>query len=629
MSTNGSTSKLQHGLILGALGVVYGDIGTSPLYAVRECFGGTHPLPLEPANVYGVLSLIFWALTLVICIKYVGVVLRADNRGEGGILALMVLALARREGQQRHLQALVVILGLFGAALLYGDGVITPAISVLSAIEGLEVATPLFSPYIVPLTLVVLVILFLFQRFGTAHLGFIFGPIVLVWFASIAILGVVAIYQAPSILAAINPWYGIRFFLHNGTLGFMALGAVFLVVTGGEALYADMGHFGKHPIRHGWFAIVLPALLLNYFGQGAMLLTNPEAVDNPFYHLAPRWALYPLVVLATMATIIASQAVISGAFSLTRQAVMLDYLPRTTITHTSAREIGQIYIPVVNWLLLIATLGLVIGFGSSTNLAAAYGVAVTTTMLFTTFLVSVVARRVWQWPRWLVVLVIGAFLIFDVSFFGAAMMKVTHGGWFPLLVGAGVYLMMTTWRRGRELVRQKLDFAMLPLESFIKSIMEHPGDVARVRGVGIFMAGSLQVTPRPLLHNLKYNKVLHDVVGVLTIVIEDVSHIGKQDKVKVENLGHGFYRVVARYGFMESPDAIEVLELARPLGFDVRIDQAAFFVGRESLKSTAKPGMARWRERIFVFLSRNAANASSFFDIPPRQVVELGVQVEI
>ena len=616
-------------LSLGALGVVYGDIGTSPLYAVRECFFGEHAIAVSPENVLGILSLIFWSLILVISVKYLGFILRADNRGEGGILALM--ALVHPEHSPASVKPrrpwLLIALGLFGAALLYGDGMITPAISVLSAVEGLEVATPVFSSYVIPLTVGVLIGLFLFQRRGTGRVGAVFGPVTLIWFGTIALLGLVAIVRAPGVLAAALPTHALRFFVDNGSRGFLVLGAVFLVVTGGEALYADMGHFGTRPIRLTWFAVVLPALLLNYFGQGALLLVDPAAAHHPFYRLAPSWALYPLVVLATAATVIASQAVISGAFSLTMQAVQLGYVPRLLIRHTSAREMGQIYLPQLNTVLMLSTIGLVLGFESSTRLAAAYGVAVTTTMVITTVLFYAVARELWGWPRWAIGLLCAAFLTVDLSFFGASVIKIEHGGWFPLLVAAAVFTLLTTWRRGRQLLASRLRESSMEVALLLSD--GELGKLPRVPGTAIFLTANPEGVPVALLHNIKHNKVVHEKVVFLTVLNEEEPRIGRSKRVTVEDLGHGFFRVVARYGFMERPTVREILKLAGPLGVEVDYLEASYFLGRENLIPTERPGMALWRERLFSVMSRNALGPTAYFDLPPNRVVELGAQIEI
>ena len=612
-------------LSLGALGIVYGDIGTSPLYSMRECFHGVHAVPPTHANVLGVLSLIFWALVIIVTLKYHVYVLRADNRGEGGILALM--ALVRKALGEKKMGWLLLGLGLFGAALLYGDGMITPAISVLSAVEGLKVATPFFTPYIVPITIGILIGLFLLQRRGTGGIGAIFGPVMLVWFATLAFLGVVWLVREPSVLAAVNPLHAFRFFLRNGVKGYLVLGGVFLVATGGEALYADMGHFGELPIQIDWFSLVAPSLLLNYFGQGALLMRNPQASFNPFYHLAPDWALYPLVVLATVATVIASQAVISGAFSLTRQAVQLGYLPRVGIIHTSSHEIGQIYIPGVNWILMVCTIGLVLGFRSSDNLAAAYGVAVTATMVITTVLAFVVARRLWHWPLPVALLVTVAFLTVDLAFFGANIVKVEGGGWFPLVVGIVVYTLMSTWQKGREQIAAELSRGALPFEEFAAALK--PGAPIRVPGAAIFMSRDAVSTPIALLHNLKHNKVLHEKVVLLSIVNEEFPQVPRKERVRLDDLGKGFYRLTARYGFMENPNVPEVLELARAKGIDLPPMSSTFFLSRETLIPSQRRVLSRWREHLFSLMVRNAVRPTDFFRIPPNRVIELGMQVKL
>ena len=612
------------GLTLLALGIVYGDIGTSPLYALRECFGGAHTVTPTHANVLGILSLIFWVLVIVVTVKYQVYVLRADNRGEGGILALM--ALVRSEVRGAGLKVLVA-LGLFGAALLYGDGIITPAISVLSAVEGLEVTTSVFHSSVVPITIAILVGLFLFQSRGSGGIGKVFGPVMVLWFATLAALGVLGILREPSVLAAVNPLHAVRFFARNGVHGFLILGTVFLVATGGEALYADMGHFGRSPIRIGWFTAVAPALVLNYFGQGALLIRDPQAAKNPFYLLAPSWALYPLVALSAVATVIASQAIISGAFSLTRQAVQLGYLPRVKIVHTSWSEIGQIYIPSVNWLLMAATIGLVLAFRSSSHLAAAYGVAVTTTMMITTLLAFMVARRRWAWPLWAALGVTVPFLIVDLAFFGANMVKVLQGGWLPLAAGAFVYLLMSTWKKGREILAARLQTAAYPLARFVERLrLDTP---ARVPGTAVFMSRYPEATPPALLHNLKHNKVLHRQVVLLHVVTEEVPQVPPEERVDVKDLAKGFYQVVAHIGFMESPGVPEILDSLRAKGLDLNPRRITFFLGRETLIATERPGMAIWREKLFSVMSRNSLRPTDFFHIPANRVVELGLQVEL
>jgi KUP system potassium uptake protein len=609
-------------LSLGALGVVYGDIGTSPLYAMRECFAGPHSVAPSATNVLGVLSLIFWALITIISIKYLVFIVRADNRGEGGILALM--ALIRTERQRRWV---LIAFGLFGAALLYGDGMISPAMAVLSAVEGLNVASPVFEDYVVPISIAILIGLFVVQRRGTAGLGRLFGPVMIVWFSTLAILGIRWIVTEPGVLAAVNPWYAVTFFVHNGWTGFLVLGSVFLVVTGGESLYADMGHFGRLPIRIAWFGLVLPALLINYFGQGALLLTHPDKAEHVFYELAPRFLLYPLVALATLATIIASQAVISGAFSLTRQAVQLGYSPRVEIVHTSEAEIGQIYVPAVNWLLMIATIGLVLGFQSSSAVAAAYGMAVTTTMVLTTMLAYVVAREQWGWSRLRAGLLMGALLAIDIAFFSANTTKIPQGGWFPLVVASIIYLLMVTWKQGRRLLAERIGEGALPLETFVKNLQ--PGSPTRVPGTAVFLTTNLQGTPTTLLHNLKHNKVLHERVVLMTVVTEEVPTVPRRDRVDIETLDKGFYQVTARYGFTQDPRAADVMDALRDKGLNLDLMKTTFFLGRETLIPSDRGGMAVWRKRLFGVMSRNAVRFNDFFRIPPNRVVELGMQIRL
>jgi KUP system potassium uptake protein len=572
---------------------------------------------------------VFWALVIVVSVKYLVFILRADNGGEGGILslaALVVPARAAHSGRARWL----LMLGLFGAALLYGDGIITPAISVLSAVEGLEVATPFFAPYVIPLTIVILVLLFAFQRHGTARVGVVFGPVIILWFLMLAVLGVYRLVEHPAVLAAVNPAWGVRFFLANGWHAFVVLGSVFLVATGAEALYADMGHFGRLPIRIGWFAIVLPALLLNYFGQGALLLTDPATAVNPFFHMGPGWLTYPQVALATVATVIASQAVISGAYSLTRQAVQLGYSPRLDIEHTSARERGQIYVPGINWVLMLSCIGLVLGFGSSSRLAAAYGIAVTSTMVITTILFYVVVRRRWRWQAATAVLLCGAFLAVDLAFFGANALKIAHGGWFPLALAAAVFTLMATWKTGRRILGERLARTTIPLESFLDGLTAGEPAVVRVRGTAVFMYGNTRGTPPALLHNLKHNKALHETVLILTIETQDVPRVAPGDRLSIAMLDHGFYRLTLRYGFMEDPDVPAELARVRLPGvddFDSR--NVSYFLSRETLIATATPGMWIWREKLFAWMSRNARPATAYFNLPPNRVVELGMQVEL
>jgi len=616
--------ELAH-LGLMTLGVVYGDIGTSPLYAVKECFG-EHGVQVSQANVMGVLSLIVWALVLIISIKYMVFILRADNRGEGGILALMALLTPsgdRREGWPW----VVAILGLFGAALLYGDGVITPAISVLGAMEGLKVYTPELERYVIPLTIAVLIGLFSIQRHGTAVVGVLFGPIMIVWFTTMAVLGIASVLHNPHVLAAISPHHALNFLAANGTTGYLVLGAVFLVVTGGEAIYADMGHLGPRPIRLDWFGFVLPALLLNYFGQGALLLADPGAASNPFYNLAPAWGVVPLVVLATMAAVIASQAVISGVFSLTMQAVQLGYAPRTTIDHTSERQMGQIFVPAMNWALMIGTIALVLGFGSTTRLAAAYGLSVNLDMLITTLLFGALAHRVWKWPLWRVLLLGGIFLIVELAFFGANVVKFFQGGWFPLVVAGVLFTIATTWKLGRSLLGQRMRGRLMPLEAFVANVRQYPPH--RVDGTAVFLSSNPHSVPLALAHNLKHNKVLHKRVVFLTILSQPVPRVPSTERIEYRSLGDDFHQIIARYGFMQEPHVPMLLEASSAHGLKFNIMDTTFFLGRESLLATRKPGMAIWRERLFVALSRNAQPATAFFHIPPNRVIEVGAQIEL
>ncbi len=624
----GPSGKRLAVLSLAALGVVYGDIGTSPLYALRESFHESYSMPVEPTNVLGVLSLIFWSLLLVISVKYLVFVLQADNRGEGGILALASLVTPMEEGREGSRRVLI-LLGLFGAALLYGDGMITPAISVLSAVEGLQVATPVFQSYVVPITVVILILLFFFQSEGTERVGRVFGPITLVWFLVLGLLGIYQIVQEPSVLWAMSPHHAVRFFTHNGLRGILVLGSVFLVVTGGEALYADMGHFGSKPIRITWFAVVLPGLLLNYFGQGALLIRNPAAIENPFYRMGPEWAVYPMVVMATAATVIASQAVISGSYSLAMQSIRLGYSPRLQIEHTSESEIGQIYIPEVNWALMVACIGLVIGFGSSSNLASAYGVAVTTTMVITTILFYVLAREKWNWPLWAALGLSALFIVVDLAFWLTNLVKIPSGGWFPLVVAAGVFLLMTTWRSGRRLLASRMKARELPIADFIENVMRHPP--MRVPGTAIFMFSDPQGTPRALLHNLKHNKVLHEQVVCLAIRGEDVPHVRTADRVTLVPRRHGFFTLILKYGFMDDVDVErEMAKLHGEQGLDLKPMTTTYFLGRETLvPSDDGSGMAFWRERLFAFMSHNARSPAPFFGLPPNRVVEIGARVEL
>ena len=614
-------------LTLTALGVVYGDIGTSPLYALRECFKAEYGIAPTAPNVVGVLSLITWSLILVISVKYIVFILRADNRGEGGILALLALLLQeKRRTEDRRRRLLLVALGLFGAALLYGDGVITPAISVLGAMEGLEVSAPALSNVVVPITLVILFALFMVQRFGSARVGTAFGPIMLAWFLTIATLGLRAIMRAPEVLSAFNPLHGLSFFAEHGKAGFLTLGAVVLVVTGGEALYADMGHFGKRPIRIAWFAVVLPALLFNYFGQGALLLRNPSAATNPFYLLAPSAFQWPLLVIATLAAIVASQALISGAFSLTQQSVQLGYSPRMQIIHTSKEEAGQIYIPEVNKGLMIGCLLLVLFFKNSSALSAAYGIAVTGTMAITSLLFAVVARSRWDWPRLRVYSLVGGFLIVDLAFLIANIVKIEHGGWVPLLLAAGVYVLMSTWKRGRMQLGAIQEAGALPLDLFLQGLDRNPP--ARVKGTAVFMTSSTEGVPVVLLHHLKHNKMLHQTVVLLSVTTRGIPEVPAERGLRIERLGHGFVRVVATFGFMQSPNIPELLARAAAQGVPVPPMDTSYYLGRERLVLTGHAKMHRWRKRLFALMSRNARSATEFFQIPPNRVIELGAQIE-
>jgi KUP system potassium uptake protein len=621
-------------LSLGALGVVYGDIGTSPLYALTECFRGVHSVEPTPENIVSVLSLVVWALMFVVTFKYLLFVMRADNRGEGGILALF--ALVRPRDPRRRRAWLIIGLGLFGAALLYGDGVITPAITVLGAVEGLSVATPAFQHLVVPVSVGILVLLFWFQKRGTALIGRVFGPVMLVWFLSIAGLGIRGILMHPAILLALDPRLGIELFLRDGTAGFLVLGGVVLVVTGAEALYADMGHFGKQPIRVAWLALVLPALLLNYFGQSANLLVHPEAIRNPFYALVPGWALYPMIVVATLAAIVASQALISGAFSLTRQAVQLGYAPRVTIVHTSSTEIGQIYIPEVNSALAVACVALVLGFRSSSALAAAYGIAVTGTMIITSILFYQVAVRRWRWPEWQALGLTTLFLIVDVAFFGANVVKIDDGGWFPLAVAAVVYTLMTTWKRGRDVLARFSRENSLPMDLFLADIKQHRP--ARVPGTAVFMSSDPLGAPPVLLHHLKHNKMLHERVVLVSLTSEEIPQVADRERVSYRDLGEGFFQVVARYGFMETANVPELLRSLESRGavdamglggLVVKPLDTTFYLGRETLLPNGPSRMARWRKRLFIVMARNAVSASAFFSLPPNRVVEMGAQIQL
>ena len=620
------TNRYKFLLALSALGVVYGDIGTSPLYALKEAFHHGHNIGLSENNVYGILSLIFWSLIIVISIKYLRYVLKADNKGEGGILALTALVTPRSD---KHLSKRrnLIRLGLFGTALLYGDGMITPAISVLSAVEGLELITPVFSPYIIPITCLILVGLFSVQKYGTEVVGKIFGPLTLFWFLTLGALGIYNIIKVPMVLMSINPWYAYQFFAINTWDGFFVLGSVFLVVTGGEALYSDLGHFGRQPIRRAWFFVVLPCLVLNYFGQGALITHNPLAAKNPFFLMAPSWMLTPLVILATLSTVIASQALITGVFSITMQAVQLGYIPRVLIEHTSAKEFGQIYVKSMNRMLMIACILLVIFFKTSSNLAAAYGIAVTTTMGVTTILFYLVARQKWRWSKLKAGTICGFFLIVDLSFWGANLVKVLDGGWVPLAVGVLIFIMMTTWKKGRKLLGQRIRDEVIPLSLFLDKIdREKP---FRNPGIAIYMASGLKDTPYALIQSYEHYKSIHQRLIFLSVVTEEIHQVPQSRRVEVNDIGHGCYTVFIHYGYMERPNIPKELDqlmigdmLLNPL-------EATYFIGKEKLFATDKPGMALWREKLFAFQTANAQDATTFFQLPRKRVMEIGVQVEL
>lgn len=613
-------------LVVGAVGVVFGDIGTSPLYAVKEVFHLSHQIGPDEANVLGMLSLVFWSLILVVSLKYIVFIMRADNRGEGGIMALIALT-RRAVDQYPRLRWAFLSLGVFGASLFYGDGIITPAISVLSAVEGLQVLTPTLQHVIVPLALAILAGLFFVQRWGTGSVGKLFGPVMLLWFASLAVLGIKEIANNPHVLLALNPYYALQFFVINHGSAFLALGSVVLAVTGAEALYADMGHFGKNAIRIAWGGFALPALLLNYFGQGALILDHPQALENPFYHLAPEWAVLPLILLATAATVIASQAVISGAFSITRQAIQLGYLPRMRVLHTSHREIGQIYIPLINTLLFVGVVALVLGLRTSSSLAAAYGIAVTGTMAIDTLLASLVAYALWHRNIWGVITLGLMFLVIDLAFFAANIPKIPHGGWFPLVIGVGIFVLLSTWKKGRVLLLARQTENDLPLESFLRQLDEHPP--IRVPGTAVFLTTNRLTVPHALLHNLMHNKVLHERVVVLTVLTEEIPHVADDERITVHNLSKGAWRIKAYYGFKDEPDIPRALELCAARGLEFNMMETSFFLNRETLIPTRFPGMAIWREHLFAWMSRSAQSPMEFFKIPPNRVIELGTQVEI
>jgi KUP system potassium uptake protein len=613
-------------LALAALGIVYGDIGTSPLYAVKEVFNPSHGIPLTPGAVLGGISAIFWALMIVVSIKYVILIMRADNKAEGGIMALLALAAAAlRQHGKRSLP--IALVGVFGAALFYGDSVITPAISVLSAMEGLEIATPALKQYVIPLTLGVLIALFAFQRLGTSKVGALFGPVMIAWFAILGLIGIVNIVRAPQILEAVNPAHAFRFLSAHGFASFVVLGSVFLAVTGAEALYADMGHFGKRAVRSAWFSCVFPALTLNYLGQGALLLARPDAIGNPFYLMFPGWALYPMVALATAATVIASQAVISGTYSMTRQAMQLGFLPRANVIHTSEHQMGQIYIPSVNWILLAAVIGAVVGFGSSSNLASAYGLAVSGTMMITTVLTFYVIRYAWGLNLLLCVLATAFFFAIDAAFFAANLVKFIDGGWFPLLMGIIVFTVMTTWRRGREILFERLRDSSLELAPFLSRLFSDPPH--RVPGNAIFLVAQPNMVPHALLHNLAHNKVIHERVVFLTVVFRDVPLVPDAERVAVEPMVSNCYRIRINFGFMDRPDVPQALALCKDLGLEFETLETTFFINRETVIPTAGEGMALWRDRLFATMARNAGHVTDYFNIPTNRVIELGTRVQI
>ena len=617
------TGKALPALTLGAIGVVFGDIGTSPLYALKEIFSGHHPIPVTPENILGLLSMVFWAIMVLVSIKYVVIIMRADNRGEGGSLALLALITSRHNPV--WLSWVLTMLGVFAAALFYGDSMITPAISVLSAVEGLEIIAPALKDFVIPVTVIVLTGLFMIQKRGTGLVGLFFGPVMIVWFTVLASLGINQIIRHPEVLVALNPWYAIQFIGDYPKLAFLALSAVVLAVTGGEALYTDMGHFGRSPIRLAWFGFVMPALVLNYFGQGALLLHDPQAIRNPFYLLAPDWALIPMVALSTVATVIASQAVISGAFSVARQAVQMGLLPRMGIIHTSGKEEGQIYVPFTNWTLYLAVIALVIGFKSSSNLAAAYGIAVTGTMLIDTVLIAFVMRLLWRWHWLFVLLVAGSLFLIDIAFFAANAIKIPDGGWFPLVVGVVSFTVLTTWRRGRKLVNEEMASSNMPLESFI----DFTADVHRVNGTAVFMTSSAAGVPSALLHNLKHNQILHERVVLMTIKTADKPFVKSSKQVECQDLGRNFSRVTVTYGFMQNPNVPRVLQLCEAHGMTFDMMSTTFYVARESVVRAVKSSFTPWRAHVFRLMSKNATSATDFFKIPANRVVELGTQIEI
>jgi KUP system potassium uptake protein len=610
-------------LMLGAIGVVYGDIGTSPLYALKETFAGHHPLPVVEANILGVLSVMFWTIMLLVSFKYVLIIMRADNRGEGGSLALLALA-TELNAQRPNTKWLLATLGVFAAALFYGDSMITPAISVLSAVEGLDVVAPQLGGYVLPITVIVLTALFLVQKRGTGTMGMAFGPIMICWFTTLGVLGALSIAQSPQVLLALNPLYAYDFLIFDPKLSFLTLGSVVLAVTGGEALYTDMGHFGKFPIRLTWFSFVLPALVLNYFGQGALLLHNPQAIENPFYLLAPAWALIPMVLLATAATVIASQAVISGAFSVASQSVQMGFLPRMEIRQTSDKAHGQIYVPLTNWTLYLAVIYLVLTFKSSSNLAAAYGIAVTGTMLIDTVLIGFVLIA-WRWSPLLLAPMLGIFFCVDLAYFAANAIKIPQGGWFPLGIAAISFTVLTTWKRGRKLLFEEIARRAIPVQALIDGI----GSVSRIHGTAVFLTGIDEGAPAALLHNLKHNQVLHERNILLTVIVEDKPYVTQGNRLLIDKMDNGFYRVRIFYGFMDTPDVPAALELCASRGLPFDMMTTSFFTSRALIVSAPNPGMMKWRERLFIVLSRNAMNAADFFKIPTNRVIEMGTRIEI
>ncbi|HVX04237.1 MAG TPA: potassium transporter Kup [Rhodanobacteraceae bacterium] len=621
-----SARKAMHVMVLGAIGVVFGDLGTSPLYTFSEAFSDQHGMPVTTFNVLGVLSLVLWTLLIVVALKYITFIMRADNKGEGGIMAMMALA-QRATRQYPRTRRLVVLAAVLGAALFFGDGVITPSITVLSAVEGLGVAAPALTHWVVWIAVIVLVTLFLIQKRGTGRVGSIFGPVMCMWFIALGLIGAYNIVRHPFVLRAINPWYGLNFFVHHGAGGFLVLGAVVLCVTGAEALYADMGHFGRKPITVAWYGFVMPGLMLNYFGQGALLVHNPAAASNPFYLAVPQWALYPMIALATAAAVIASQAVIAGSFSIMRQAIQLGFLPRMPVVHTSNEEIGQIYLPWVNRLLMILVVLVVIGFGSSKALAGAYGIAVTGTMIIDTTLFLIVAWRMWKWNP-LVIVGLGLFfLTIDLSFFGANTLKVEDGGWFPLVLGLAVFTLLTTWRRGRDLVLRQLKHGGLALAPFIANLAEHPP--TRVEGTAIFLVSDPDAVPHALLHNLKHNKVLHRRNVILTVETLETPYADFDERMELKDLGNDFYLLKLRFGFADDPNVPAALHECAELGLEIKMMDTTFFLSRETIVATDRPGMALWRDKLFAFLARNALPATAFFSIPGNRLIELGAQVEI